>query len=267
MRLKRYKKSLLSTKYRIYFSILLFVFLFIGIGYSYISTSLSMVGNITVAKYTVPIIDSYNNRLKNAYLSGTYRGKIKTITLDDSINIPNDAVISWDVSVNQDGGVIAYLKTNNDDNTMYDLYIEGDGELIANEDSSLMFAYLINLDSITGLDILDTSNVTNMSYMFASTGFNSQNFTLDLGYYFDTSNVTDMSYMFDNTGCNNPVFTLDLGGSFDTNKVNNMKYMFYKTGYSSSVFTLDLGDIFDTSNVINMSYMFYNTGASSQYLP
>ena len=59
----------------------------------------------------------------------------------------------------------------------------------------------------------------------------------------DTSNVIDMSYLFAN--CNN----LSIIGvsSFDTSSVENMKYMFAST----KVENLDLSN-FSTSNVINM---------------
>ena len=60
------------------------------------------------------------------------------------------------------------------------------------------------------LSSFDTSNVTDMSYMFGS----SEAETLDLS-SFDTSNVTDMSYMFFNCTVLNE---LDITG-FDTSSV------------------------------------------------
>lgn len=65
----------------------------------------------------------------------------------------------------------------------------------------------------------------------------------------DTSEVTDMSYMFDN--CLN-VTTLNLS-NFDTSKVTTMSYMFR---YCSALAELNV-DNFDTSNVTNMTYMFF----------
>ena len=119
-----------------------------------------------------------------------------------------------------------------------------------------------NCESIN-LNNLNTSNVTDMFNMFANAGYNSTDFTLNLGDKFDTRNVTDMRGMFDSTGYNSTNFTLDLGDKFDTSQATNISRMFYNTGYSSTNFTLDLGDKFDTSQVTNMSYMFYSTGYSS----
>ena len=54
------------------------------------------------------------------------------------------------------------------------------------------FHFMINLNSITGMNYLNTSEVTDMSYMFYECpGLTS----LDL-ISFNTANVTDMSYMF-----------------------------------------------------------------------
>ena len=67
---------------------------------------------------------------------------------------------------------------------------------------------------------------------------------------FDTSNVTDMSYMF--AGCSS-LATLDLN-SFDTSNVVNMSAMFKKC---SSLSSIDLGN-FNTSRVTNLASMFQN---------
>ena len=67
---------------------------------------------------------------------------------------------------------------------------------------------------LTDLPDLDTSNVTNMVYMFSDAiAFNQP---LD----FDTSNVTDMEFMFDGAdGLNQPL-------DFDTSNVTNMRGVF-----------------------------------------
>ena len=65
---------------------------------------------------------------------------------------------------------------------------------------------------------------------------------------FDTSNVTDMSYMFNY--CNS-LTELDVS-SFNTSKVTNMATMFQRC---DSLKTLNVSN-FDTSNVTNMGYIF-----------
>ena len=67
---------------------------------------------------------------------------------------------------------------------------------------------------------------------------------------FDTSNVTDMSYMFDNC-CS--LESLDLS-SFNTSSVANMLNMFNRC---ASLISLDLNS-FDTNNVTNMASMLAN---------
>ncbi len=191
-----------------------------------------------------------------------YKSKIKNITFEDSVNVPEDAVETWDVSAAGDGSLMAYIK-NNEVASYYDLWIQGNERIYANPDSSYLFDGFTYLVSIKNLDLLRTIKVTNMSRMFNQAGKNSSAFTLDLGENFDTRNVTNMNYMFNQTGYSSQVFTLDLGNKFDTSKVTNMNYMFNQTGYSSQVFTLDLGNKFDTSNVTNMSYMFNQVGYSS----
>jgi len=91
----------------------------------------------------------------------------------------------------------------------------------------------------------DTSNVTNMSYMFNAC---SKLTTLDVS-NFDTSNVTNMSYMF--YACSK-LTTLDVS-NFDTSNVTNMESMFFQC---SNLTTIDVSN-FDTSNVTNMQQMFF----------
>ncbi len=161
-----------------------------------------------------------------------------------------------DYSASGDGSVKAWVNGT-------ELYIGGNGKIIAGESLAYAFYNGSNIDSIAGLGMLDTSNTKNMSYMFAMFGGQYSKSTLDLGDNFDTSNVTDMSYMFYECGGDSTGFTLDLGDKFNTSKVTDMSYMFYRCGYWSEALTLDLGVTFDTSNVTNMSFMFSECGVRS----
>ena len=102
------------------------------------------------------------------------------------------------------------------------------------------------LETISNLENLNTTKVTDMSYMF--NGCNNLS-SLDLS-YFNTTNVTDMSGMFYNC---KKLSLLDLT-NFNTAKVTNMSYMF---NGCSALTSLDLTK-FNTANVTNMSGMFYN---------
>ncbi|MBO4803363.1 MAG: BspA family leucine-rich repeat surface protein [Muribaculaceae bacterium] len=108
------------------------------------------------------------------------------------------------------------------------------------------FLGMTNLVSITGLSYLNTSEVTNMVWMFS--GCNSLT-SLDLS-SFNTSKVTRMDGMFQD--CDS-LTSLDLS-SFDTSQVTNMEYMF---SYCRSLTSVDLSS-FNTSQVTNMEHMFNN---------
>lgn len=105
------------------------------------------------------------------------------------------------------------------------------------------------LKTVTGLEYLKTSNVTNMSEMFANCF---ELTSLDLS-KFGTSEVTKMSYMF--SFCSS-LTSLDLS-SFDTSNVTDMSNMF---SYCSALETLDLSS-FKTSNWASMDNMFHMCGS------
>ena len=116
-----------------------------------------------------------------------------------------------------------------------------------------LFDGWIFLVEIDGLDKFDTSNVTDMSYMFFESCYLA---TLDVS-KFNTGNVTDMSYMFGGrsrygylTGMER-VTTIDVS-NFDTSNVTDMSYMF---GGCRALTTIDVSN-FDTSKVTYMSSMF-----------
>lgn len=101
-------------------------------------------------------------------------------------------------------------------------------------------------NAITGIDCtgLDTSKVTDMSYMF----FICESLTeLDVS-GFDTSKVTNMCAMFDDCAS---LTELNVSG-FDTSKVTDMDWMF---GNCNALTELDVSG-WDTSNVTDMSCMF-----------
>ena len=176
---------------------------------------------------------------------------IKTITFEDTLTLKDNAAYTYDISANQDGSVMAYLVENGtledswsgDTIVAYDMYIQSNGKVYVNYDSSMLFVAFMNLTEINNLQNLDTSYVTNMSSMFSNT-YSLTKLNLSS---FDTSNVTNMSYMFSSSG----LTSLDLS-SFDTSNVTNMSSMF---SWMPFLTELDLSS-FDTSNVTDMSEMF-----------
>ena len=116
------------------------------------------------------------------------------------------------------------------------------------------FANMESLESISGMEYLNTSEVTDMSYMFGDCGMKS----LDLS-SFNTSKVTTMGAMF--AFCFG-LTSLDVSG-FNTANVTQMSYMFSDC---SSLKSLDLGS-FKTSAVTAMDNMFDGcSGLSTIYV-
>jgi surface protein len=121
-------------------------------------------------------------------------------------------------------------------------------ELSAN--SGQLFSGFSKLEDASGVSSWDTSNVTDMNYMFGGcyklTSVNVSNW--------NTSNVTDMNNMFG--GCSE--LTSVNVSNWDTSNVTNMYGMFSGCYELTSI---DLSN-WDTSNVTNMSYMFRRDNTS-----
>lgn len=97
----------------------------------------------------------------------------------------------------------------------------------------------------------DTSNVTDMSWMFGSAEPTSNYRCTFMPSALDTSNVVNMSCMFKNYECTREI---DFS-SWDTSKVTDMSEMFYNI-YQ---YVLDIGN-WDVSNVTTFKNMFYDSG-------
>ena len=108
------------------------------------------------------------------------------------------------------------------------------------------FGNLRKLETITGLEYLNTEKVTDMSYMFFAC---SKLTSLDVT-NFNTENVKNMVRMFHNCSA---LTSLDVT-KFNTGNVTNMRYMFCAC---SALTSLDVTK-FNTGNVTDMGYMFYN---------
>ena len=118
-------------------------------------------------------------------------------------------------------------------------------EFMAPSDCGNMFKGLSTITSINFNNAFNTSNVTNMSYMFSGCEVLT---ALDVS-NFDTSNVTNMYGMFNKCRA---LKALDLS-NFDTSNVTTMGSMFQYCGVLTSV---DISS-FNTANVTNMSSMFF----------
>ena len=93
-----------------------------------------------------------------------HKDNITKIVFEDSSKIYDDAEYTYDISSLQDKSIMAYMINNGDDT--YTTYINSDGKITANRYSSNLFYKFIKLTTIAGLENLDTSQVTSMSWMF-----------------------------------------------------------------------------------------------------
>lgn len=124
---------------------------------------------------------------------------------------------------------------------------------------SSMYAMFYNATSTSSTTTitLNTSNVTDMSYMFA------HSYISNLVLNFDTSNVTTMASMFQES----TVKTLDIT-SFRTPNLNSMSYMIGWSadglGSAENLEEIDISN-FDLSNVTDATYAFM-TGTSTSKL-
>ena len=224
--------------------------------------------DVSMANY----IDGYltNMNMSQRLVTGSvFKQNIPSTATAISFNaaLPNPRYSLIDLSAATDYGVVGWLDSDN----VFNISTRRPNKKIEfNENSSGMFMSL-GLKNIDFDDnSIDTSRVTDMSYMFAIC---SSLLSLDLS-QFNTVKVTDMSSMFAycpklssvnvssfNTTnvismlgmfgeCNN-LQSLDLL-SFDTSKVTTMNTMFVSC---SNLTTLDLST-FDTRNVADMSNMF-----------
>ncbi|MGM0252208.1 MucBP domain-containing protein [Enterococcus sp. AZ129] len=122
-----------------------------------------------------------------------------------------------------------------------------DGTKVGVESTDLSNAFK-DKTSLKTIDLsgLDTSNVTNMAYMF----YNCNTLTTLNVRGWNTSNVTNMGYTFARM---RSLPELDVS-SFDTSNVTNMEYMFY---YCENIAEINVSN-FNTKNVTNIECMFAN---------
>lgn len=265
----------------IVFSLIGLLFIMVA-GYSAFQTNLNINAKGTI-KEKSRIIKSWTSSSNEDFHTDFYRENIVSATFLDSSAVPSNAVESFDVSADKKKGVMAWVVPSTEDNTKYDLFIGAKDGVIANENSSYLFYIFEGLKSIDFGNNFDTSNVTNMSFMFSSTNlsmidvsdFNTSNVTSMSGMFsawnssssgwgnrtlkeiiglenFNTSNVNSMYDMFSGQ----PLTELNLT-SFDTSKVTSMFHMFQGC---SELTELNLCS-FNTSNVVNMIGMFGLTGS------
>ena len=170
----------------------------------------------------------------------TYESSTQTLTFKEFVGetLPSNSV--WV----KDKMTVAHIKRNFGNGTIVHIVFDKSFSTYTPTSLSRFFRSLTKLETITGLEYLNTDKVTNMSYMFTSC---SALTSLDVT-KFNTGNVTNMSSMF--SGCSK-LTSLDVT-KFNTANVTDMNRMFYNC---SALTSLDVTK-FNTGNVTDMSSMF-----------
>ena len=161
---------------------------------------------------------------------------VKVVNAEERDGQLYDGIVGW-----MEGNTL-YLSTQ-DVAKRIKLPVQSSNEFGA--EISFGHVYEQKLESIQGMEFVDTSEVTDMSQMFNHCPRLKD---LDVSNW-DTSKVTDMHDMFNNCRI---LETLDVS-NWDTSKVTDMSSMFYDCG---NLKDLDVSN-WDTSKVTDMSSMFY----------
>lgn len=193
---------------------------------------------------------------QNKWLNGWDPSKFKEIHFTRNLHGNVTMILDeWDPTVEEDGTIRAF-RTSDDQIFV----IIGENTLYANEDSSYMFAELIQCELIDGLHLINTKNVSVFDYAFEYCGENANFFTINGMEKWDTSNVQTAYGMFYSTGLKATIWSIGNLSSWNTAKIQDMGSMFYFAGHHAKTF--DIGDLskWNTENVTIMRRMFYCAG-------
>ena len=134
--------------------------LFLCVGYAAFQTTLNITAKGNVKEKT-RIIQSWGDTSQTDFHTDFYKQNIVSVTFLDNANVPNNATESWNVSEDKEnGGVMAWVIPNLNDNTKYDLYVGARGGVIANENSGYLFYNFSKIESINFNDNFDTRDAT-----------------------------------------------------------------------------------------------------------
>ena len=172
----------------------------------------------------------------------TYESSTQTLTFKENVGetLPENSVVV------EDKMTVATIINNLGNGTIKHIVFDKSFSTYTPTSLSRFFENLTTLETITGLEYLNTEKVTSMYSMFYRC---SKLTSLDVT-KFNTANVTSMCEMF---GMCSSLTSLDVT-HFNTEEVRNMNFMFYRC---SSLTSLDVTH-FNTEKVTNMNSMFEN---------
>ena len=170
----------------------------------------------------------------------TYESSTQTLTFKENVGETLPENSAWV----EDKQTVDDIKNNLGNGTIKHIVFDESFSTYTPTSLRRFFRNLTKLETITGLEYLNTEKATLMNSMF----FNCSSLTsLDVT-HFNTAKVTNMNSMF--SSCSS-LTSLDVT-HFNTANVTDMSYMFYSC---SSLTSLDVTH-FNTANVTNMSNMF-----------
>ena len=178
----------------------------------------------------------------------TYDSDTETLTFEkyEGESLPSDSESEW-----VEDGTSVFDMFKYDCQNIKNIVINESFKTFTPTTLSRFFGGLVKLETITGLEYLNTANVTDMSLLFN----NCQKLTsLDVT-HFNTAKVTNMYRMFNACG----LTSLDLS-NFNTAKVENMGLMF---SGCSNLKTIYASDKFKTAAVTESKNMFLGCSSLS----
>ena len=181
----------------------------------------------------------------NYYRDSQYRNLITTVAFKNTLSVPNDAVVSWDLSAIGDGSVMGYLVNSTEESGMYDLVICADGYINLPRNSANLFRGLSNVKSYD-FTYAKSDYVLNMNNLFYK---NTMLESLDLSYL---GNNLSLKYMY-----NTFMFDTNLKSINFANWTPKIVGLINTFSGCSSLESVDLSG-FNAENLDNISSMFQN---------
>ena len=173
----------------------------------------------------------------------TYESSTQTLTFKKNVGETLPENSAWV----EDKQTVATINKNIGNGTIVHIVFDKSFSTYTPTSLHSFFYYLTKLETITGLEYLNTAKVTNMRKMFSGC---SSLTSLDVT-HFNTAKVTDMSYMFANCVALTSLYLTN----FNTAKVTNMERMF---SFCKALTTIYASSKFVTPQVSNSIRMFYN---------
>ena len=173
----------------------------------------------------------------------TYESSTQTLTFKKNVGETLPKNSAWV----KDKWTVATIKNKLGNGTIVHIVFDKSFSTYTPTSLYCFFEGLTELETITGLEYLNTENVTNMGRMFYDC---SKLTSLDVS-KFNTANVTNMSTMFYNCSKLTSLYLTN----FNTEKVTSMEGMFSRC---KALTTIYASSKFVTTQVSNSSSMFYN---------